>query len=241
MTQSPSREAEEAQQEETRAPLIEHLIELRQRLMYSLLALLGTFLVCYYFSEEVFAFLVQPLADQFHGETSRRMIYTGLTETFFTYIKVSFFAALFLSFPIIASQLYKFVAPGLYSNEKGAFLPYLIATPVLFFLGGAMVYFFIFPLAWGFFLSFETTGTAGGLPIQLEAKVGEYLSLVMKLIFAFGLFFQMPVALTLLALILCERCRCRQPATASQQRQRLPWHRRRPPRAPQQTQPNQSL
>lgn len=123
MTQSPSREAEEAQQEETRAPLIEHLIELRQRLMYSLLALLGTFLVCYYFSEEVFAFLVQPLADQFQGETSRRMIYTGLTETFFTYIKVSFFAALFLSFPIIASQLYKFVAPGLYSNEKGHFCP----------------------------------------------------------------------------------------------------------------------
>jgi sec-independent protein translocase protein TatC len=199
MTKRPSREEEEAQQEGTRAPLIEHLIELRQRLMYSLLALLACFFVAYYFSEEVFAFLVQPLADQFHGQTGRRMIYTGLAETFFTYIKVSFFAALFISFPIIAGQLYKFMAPGLYTNEKGAFLPYLIASPVLFFMGGAMVYYFIFPLAWGFFLSFESIGAPGGLPIQLEAKVGEYLSLVMKLIFAFGLFFQMPVALTLLA------------------------------------------
>ncbi|MCA8929277.1 MAG: twin-arginine translocase subunit TatC [Alphaproteobacteria bacterium] len=199
MSARPSREEEEAQQEATRAPLIDHLIELRQRLMYSLVALLLCFLVCYYFAEDIFAFLVQPLADQFQGQTGRRMIYTGLTETFFTYIKVSFFAALFISFPIIASQLYKFAAPGLYSNERGAFLPYLVATPVLFFMGGAMVYFFIFPLAWHFFLSFETTGVAGGLPIQLEAKVGEYLSLVMKLIFAFGLFFQMPVALTLLA------------------------------------------
>lgn len=194
-----NREAEEAQQEATRAPLIEHLIELRQRLMYALLALILCFFVCYYFAEQIFGFLVRPLADQFEGQIGRRMIYTGLTETFFTYIKVSFFAALFISFPIIASQLYKFIAPGLYSNERGAFLPYLIATPVLFFLGGAMVYFLIFPLAWNFFLSFETVGVAGGLPIQLEAKVGEYLNLVMKLIFAFGLFFQMPVALTLLA------------------------------------------
>lgn len=199
MNDSVSREDEEAQQEQTRAPLIEHLIELRQRLMYSLIALIVCFIGCYYFAEEVFGFLVKPLADQFEGQDGRRMIFTGLTETFFTYIKVSFFAALFLSFPIIANQLYKFIAPGLYTNEKGAFLPYLIATPVLFFLGGSMVYFFIFPLAWGFFLSFESVGAAGGLPIQLEAKVGEYLSLVMKLIFAFGLFFQMPVALTLLA------------------------------------------
>ncbi len=199
MTDSISSDDEEAQQEETRAPLIDHLIELRQRLLYSLVALIACFLVSYTFSEEIFGFLVKPLADQFDGDSNRRMIYTSLTETFFTYIKVSFFAALFLSFPIIANQLYKFIAPGLYNNEKGAFLPYLVASPVLFFLGGAMVYFFIFPLAWGFFLSFETQGAAGGLPIQLEAKVGEYLSLVMKLIFAFGLFFQMPVALTLCA------------------------------------------
>jgi sec-independent protein translocase protein TatC len=192
-----SPEEEEALQEQTRAPLIDHLIELRQRLLYSLVALLITFFITYYFAEDIFGFLVRPLAEQFAGQEGRRMIYTGLTETFFTYIKVAFFAAMFISFPIIANQFYKFVAPGLYSTERGAFLPYLIASPILFFLGGAMVYFLIFPLAWHFFLSFETSGAAGGLPIQLEAKVGEYLSLVMKLIFAFGLFFQMPVALTL--------------------------------------------
>jgi len=197
MSDKKSRDDEAAQQEETRAPLIEHLIELRQRLLYSMVGLLLTFFVTYYFSEEIFGFLVAPLADEL-GQ-GRRMIYTSLTETFFTYIKVAFFAALFLSFPIIANQVYKFVAPGLYSNEKGAFLPYLIASPVLFFLGGAILYFFIMPLAWHFLLSFESPGVAGGLPIQLEAKVGEYLSLVMKLIFAFGIFFQMPVVLTLCA------------------------------------------
>ncbi|HKK28966.1 MAG TPA: twin-arginine translocase subunit TatC [Alphaproteobacteria bacterium] len=199
MTAHMPREEEEALHESTRAPLIDHLIELRQRLLYSLVALVVTFLCTYYFAEEIFGFLVEPLATQFEGQEGRRMIYTSLTETFFTYIKVAFFAALFISFPIIANQLYKFMAPGLYSTEKRAFLPYLVASPVLFFLGGAMVYYAIFPLAWSFFLSFETAGAAGGLPIQLEAKVGEYLSLVMKLIFAFGLFFQMPVALTLCA------------------------------------------
>ncbi|MGY9055107.1 MAG: twin-arginine translocase subunit TatC [Alphaproteobacteria bacterium] len=199
MTSLTTRDEEEAQQEETRAPLIDHLIELRQRLLYSLVGLIGMFLITFFFSEEIFGFLVKPLADQFDGQDGRRMIFTALTETFFTYIKVAFFAALFLSFPVIANQLYKFMAPGLYSNEKGAFLPYLIASPVLFFMGGAMLYFLIMPLAWGFFLSFETAGVAGGLPIELEAKVGEYLNLVMKLIFAFGIFFQMPVALTLCA------------------------------------------
>jgi sec-independent protein translocase protein TatC len=198
MSDTTTRDDEEAQQEETRAPLIEHLIELRQRLLYSFVGLILTFFVTYFFAEEIFGFLVAPLADQLDGQ-GRRMIYTSLTETFFTYIKVAFFAALFLSFPIIANQLYKFIAPGLYMNEKGAFLPYLIASPVLFFLGGSMLYFFIMPLAWSFLLSFESVGVAGGLPIELEAKVGEYLSLVMKLIFAFGLFFQMPVALTLCA------------------------------------------
>ena len=197
MSEKSTREDEEALQEETRAPLIEHLIELRQRLLYSLVGLILTFFVTYYFAEEIFGFLVAPLADQLG--TGRRMIYTSLTETFFTYIKVAFFAAMFLSFPIIANQFYKFVAPGLYSNERGAFLPYLIASPVLFFLGGAMLYYFIMPLAWSFLLSFESAGVAGGLPIELEAKVGEYLSLVMKLIFAFGIFFQMPVAITLCA------------------------------------------
>ena len=180
-------------------PLLDHLIELRNRLMISVVALLIGFIGCYVFAEHIYAFLVQPLADALDGE-GRRLIYTGLTEVFFTYLKVAFFAALFLTFPIIAGQLYMFIAPGLYKNEKHAFLPFLIATPVLFFLGGAMVYYVIFPIAWQFFLSFETLAAGEGtLPIQLEARVGEYLGLVMKLIFAFGLAFQLPVALTLMA------------------------------------------
>ena len=183
---------------DSRMPLMAHLIELRNRLVYSVAALFVAFLGCYYFAEDIFAFLVQPLADVYQGQTGRRMIYTALYETFFTYMKVAFFAGAFLSFPIVASQIWMFIAPGLYKNEKRAFLPFLAATPVLFFLGGALVYYLIFPLAWKFFVSFETTGTAGGLPIQLEARVGEYLSLVMKLIFAFGLCFQLPIALTLM-------------------------------------------
>ncbi len=180
-------------------PLLDHLIEFRNRLMVSVIALIVGFVACYIFAEHIYAFLVKPLADALEGE-NRRLIYTGLTEVFFTYMKVAFFAALFLTFPIVAGQLYLFIAPGLYRNEKRAFLPFLIATPVLFFLGGAMVYYVIFPIAWQFFLSFETLAAGEGtLPIQLEARVGEYLGLVMKLIFAFGLAFQLPVALTLMA------------------------------------------
>nr|WP_051340339.1 twin-arginine translocase subunit TatC [Azospirillum halopraeferens] len=180
-------------------PLIDHLIELRNRLMYALLALIVAFVLCYAFADRIYAFLVQPLADILAGQ-HRRMIYTGLTEAFFTYIKVAFWAGAFLSFPIIASQIWLFVAPGLYKHERKAFLPFLAATPVLFFLGGAMVYYFVFPLAWRFFLGFETGAVTdpGALPIEFEARVGEYLSLVMSLIFAFGIAFQLPVLLTLL-------------------------------------------
>jgi sec-independent protein translocase protein TatC len=179
-------------------PLLDHLIELRNRLMYSAAAILLGFLVCYFFSEQIYAFLVRPLADIYQGQTGRRMIYTGLAEAFFTYVKVAFWAGAFLTFPFVAVQLWMFIAPGLYRNEKQAFLPFLAATPILFFLGGAMAYYVIFPLAWRFFVSFETPGGDGMLPIELEARVGEYLSLVMKLIFAFGLCFQLPVALTLM-------------------------------------------
>ena len=179
-------------------PLLDHLIELRNRLMYSCAALLIGFVICYFFAEQIYAFLVQPLADIYEGQTGRRMIYTGLAEAFFTYLKVAFWAGAFLTFPFVAAQLWLFIAPGLYRTEKRAFLPFLAATPILFFLGGAMVYYFIFPLAWRFFLSFETPGGDGMLPIELEARVGEYLSLVMTLIFAFGLSFQLPVALTLM-------------------------------------------
>ena len=179
-------------------PLLDHLVELRNRLIYACAALLAGFLVCYFFAEEIYAFLVRPLADIYQGQAGRRMIYTGLTEAFFTYLKVSFWAGAFLSFPVIASQLWMFIAPGLYRNEKKAFLPFLVATPVLFFLGGAVAYYLVFPLAWRFFIGFETPGGDGMLPIELEARVAEYLSLVMKLIFAFGLSFQLPVALTLM-------------------------------------------
>jgi sec-independent protein translocase protein TatC len=184
--------------DDSKMPLLDHLIELRTRLMYSILAVFAAFLVCYYFSPHIYAFLVRPLANLL-GNEGRRMIYTGLTEAFFTYVKVAFWAGTFLSFPIIASQLWMFVAPGLYKHERNAFLPFLIATPILFFLGGALVYYAIFPLAWQFFLSFEQlTPGPQGLPIQFEARVGEYLSLVMTLIFAFGIAFQLPVLLTLL-------------------------------------------
>ena len=181
-------------------PLLDHLVELRRRLLHSLIAIVVLFFASYYFAPAIYAFLVQPLADiltEMGG--NRRLIFTGLHEAFYTYIKVSFFTALFVAFPFISMQLWKFIAPGLYKNEKKAFLPFLVATPILFFSGGALVYYFIFPLAWKFFLSFESMGGAGGLPIQLEAKVDEYLSLVMRLIFAFGLCFQLPVVLTLLA------------------------------------------
>jgi sec-independent protein translocase protein TatC len=184
--------------DDSKMPLLDHLIELRSRLMYSILAIFIAFLFCYYFSADIYAFLVRPLANLL-GNEGRRMIYTGLTEAFFTYVKVAFWAGTFLSFPIIASQLWMFVAPGLYKHERNAFLPFLVATPILFFLGGALVYYVIFPLAWRFFLSFEQLAPSpDGLPIQFEARVGEYLSLVMTLIFAFGIAFQLPVLLTLL-------------------------------------------
>ncbi len=184
-------------------PLLDHLIELRQRMLYSVIALFVAFLICFYFAEELFNFLVQPLADLLiEREDVRgrpRMIFTDMTEVFFTYIKIAFFFGAFFSSPIFLTQLWLFVAPGLYRNEKKGLAPFLIASPVLFFLGGALVYFVLFPLAWSFFLSFETIGDGGNLPIELEAQVAEYLALVMKLIFAFGLCFQLPVLMTLLA------------------------------------------
>jgi sec-independent protein translocase protein TatC len=179
-------------------PLLDHLLELRNRVAYSAVAIILGFILCYFFSQHIYAFLVRPLAHAYEGQTGRRMIYTGLTEAFFTYMKVAFFGGICLAFPVVASQLWMFVAPGLYKNEKQAFLPFLVASPLLFILGAGLVYYFIFPMAWKFFLSFETTGIDGSLPIQLEARVSEYLDLVMKLMFAFGLCFQLPVLLTLL-------------------------------------------
>lgn len=179
--------------------LVQHLIELRSRLIKSLVLIFIVFVIAYIFADNIYDFLVQPYADAVAGESGRRLIFTALHETFFTYLKVALFASTFISLPFILMQIWIFVAPGLYKNEKSVVIPYLIATPVLFLLGAALVYFFIMPLAIKFFLSFESIGGQGSLPIQLEAKVNEYLSLIIRLIFAFGISFQLPVLLTLLA------------------------------------------
>jgi len=189
----------EAELEEGRMPLLDHLVELRNRLMWSIGAIMVAFLICYQFKERIYGFLAHPLAVIFEGQTGRHLIYTGLTEAFFTYVKVSFWAALCLAFPIVAMQIWKFVAPGLYKNERGAFYPYLFATPVLFAMGASLAYFVVIPIAWRFFVGFESPGGDGTLPIVLEAKVNEYLSLVMTLLFGFGVAFQLPVLLTLMA------------------------------------------
>ena len=179
-------------------PMLDHLIELRTRLLWVLAAMLVGTVVSLFFVEPIYGFLVQPLATAMGENGSQRLIYTGLTEAFFTYIKVAFFAGIFLTFPVVLLQIWKFVAPGLYENERGAVLPFLVATPVLFFLGGACVYYLVLPMAWPFFLSFQTSAAETTLPIQLEARVSEYLDLIMTLIFAFGLCFQLPVLLTLM-------------------------------------------
>jgi len=181
---------------------ISHLTELRQRLINSLVFLGTLFVICYIFSEHIYGFLVEPYANAVKDDgLERRLIFTALQETFLTYLKVSFFAAFFATSPFILIQVWKFIAPGLYKHEKKAIMPYLVLTPVLFLLGGMLVYYLIMPLAIKFFLSFESIGLNTNLPIQLEAKVNEYLSLVMKLIFAFGLSFQLPIVLSLLARI----------------------------------------
>lgn len=181
-------------------PLLDHLKELRTRLLWSVGAFAIAFAVCYYFSAQIYGFLARPLADilQQQGGGERRMIFTALYEAFFTYLKVAFFGAVFFSFPMWATQLWLFVAPGLYRSEKKAIYPFLLASPFLFVAGAALAYYFIFPLAWHFFITFETPPGEGSLPIQLEAKVSEYLSLVMQMILAFGVAFQLPVLLTLL-------------------------------------------
>ena len=186
--------------EQNEGSFISHLTELRQRLINSIIFLAILFVICYFFSENIYGFLVEPYAQAVKDDTAnRRLIFTALQETFLSYLKVSFFAAFFITSPFILIQVWKFIAPGLYKNEKNAIAPYLIATPILFLLGGIIVYYLIMPLAIKFFLSFESSGVVTNLPIQLEAKVNEYLSLVMKLIFAFGLSFQLPVVLSLLA------------------------------------------
>jgi sec-independent protein translocase protein TatC len=181
--------------DDSKAPLIEHLIELRQRLLWSVAALAVAFLISIFFADEIFGILVQPLTDAFPAGEGK-LIYTKLYEAFFVEIKVAMFAAFFLAFPIISNQLWAFVAPGLYANEKKAFLPFLIATPLLFMAGASLAYYIVMPTAFRFFLGFE--GTVGGLQQEALPAMGDYLSLVMQFILAFGVCFQLPVLLLLL-------------------------------------------
>jgi sec-independent protein translocase protein TatC len=201
MTRKDDKEASEREGydeiEASKAPLIDHLIELRQRLIYALIGVAIAFVFCFIFAKQIYNVLVWPYQWAKGGDAKIEMIYTAPHEFFFTQLKVALFGAICLAFPIIANQIYKFVAPGLYKNEREAFFPYLIATPILFLLGACVVYFIVMPLAMKFFLSMEQTG--GQVEIHLQAKVSEYLSLIMTLILGFGICFQLPVALTLLA------------------------------------------
>ncbi|MEL7728979.1 twin-arginine translocase subunit TatC [Citromicrobium bathyomarinum] len=181
--------------DETQAPLMEHLVELRGRLLRSVLVLAIAFGVCFYFADQILAFLARPLAEAFPPGQGR-LVYTKLYEVFFVELKVALFAAFCVSFPFIANQLWAFVAPGLYAREKKAFLPFLLATPLLFTAGACLAYFVVMPTAFRFFLGFQ--GEAGGLPIEALPSAGEYLSLVMQFILAFGISFLLPVLLLLL-------------------------------------------
>ena len=181
--------------DDSKAPLLDHLIELRSRLLKCVWALLIAGIVCYYFSDRIFAFLVQPLREAF-GAGGGRLVYTKLYEAFFVQLKVAIFGAFFVSFPIIANQLWAFVAPGLYAKEKRALLPFLLATPVLFVSGAALAYYVVMPTAFHFFLTFQ--GNAGGLEVEALPSTDAYLGLVMQFMLAFGISFLLPVLLMLL-------------------------------------------
>lgn len=184
--------------EASSAPLIEHLIELRQRLFRAVLALIAFFFVCFFFAEDIFNFLIIPYERAAGENVALKLIFTAPQEYFIAQIKVAFFAAAFLSFPIVANQIYRFIAPGLYKNERKAFLPFLVATPALFFLGGCLVFFVLFPMVMSFFMGMQQSAEEGRAAIELLPKVSEYLGLIMTLIFAFGLVFQLPVVIMLL-------------------------------------------
>ncbi|AOR78151.1 twin-arginine translocase subunit TatC [Novosphingobium resinovorum] len=181
--------------DDTQAPLLDHLIELRGRLLRAFMAFALAFAVCFYFAGDIFAFLVRPLTEAFPPGQGK-LIYTKLYEAFFVEVKIAMFAAFFVSFPVIANQIWQFVAPGLYAKEKKAFLPFLIATPVLFTMGAALAYYVVMPTAFHFFLTFE--GQKGGLKLEALPGTGDYLALVMQFILAFGISFLLPVLLMLL-------------------------------------------
>lgn len=196
----PPMDFEEDGLDETRAPLLAHLAELRSRLLKVMFGMVLAFAVAWYFADTIFMILANPyvVVQKSLGAENVRMIYTGLHEKFVVDIKVALYAAFMVSFPWMALQLWKFVAPGLYKNERQAFVPFLWATPLLFAAGAALAYFVVVPWAWEFLLSFQQIDSGGSFTIEAEAKVNEYLALIMKLIFAFGFSFLMPVALTLM-------------------------------------------
>lgn len=195
-TGEPARRDGQEDIDASKAPLMDHLIELRQRLIYTLLGIGVAFIVCFAFAKQIYNILVRPFKWA-RGDQAAKMIFTAPQEFFFTQLKLALFGAVCLAFPIIANQIYKFVAPGLYKNERQAFVPYLIATPILFTIGALCVYFVVMPLALTFFMSMEQT--TGDVQIVLEARVSEYLSLIMTLIIGFGICFQLPVVLSILA------------------------------------------
>ncbi len=184
-------------------PLVAHLLELRSRLLWSFLFFVASFAVLYPFSQNLFAYLVAPLADLLGDENAageaRRLIYTGLPEAFLTYLKVTLFAAFFLSFPLLAIQIWRFIMPGLYKSERKTFFVFMIVTPLLFSVGAGFAFYGIIPMAWKFFLSYESSAAVTGLAIQLEARVSEYLSMTLQMMIAFGFCFQLPLILILLA------------------------------------------
>ena len=184
--------------DDKKMPLIDHLIELRRRIVISMVAFMACFVIAFVFANPIFDFLTKPLADVWQGQEGRHLIYTALQEKFFANVQVAMFGGLVLAFPVIASQLWGFVAPGLYKHEKGAFLPFLVATPIMFVLGASFVYYIFIPNAFRFFTSFEEVAHGGTLAITAEPKVSEYLSLIIQLILGFGIVFELPVLLTLL-------------------------------------------
>lgn len=181
------------------SPILSHLIELRRRLIQCFICFILVFIIAYQFVDSIYWFLLQPLQDALVNPDNRRMIYTGLHEAFVTYLKLAMFTAVFFTLPLMLIQVWKFIVPGLYAHERKALMPLFLMTPVLFITGAALLFYVVMPMAWRFFISFETPANEHGLAIQLEARVSEYLDLVIQLILVFGISFELPILLLVLA------------------------------------------